>query len=170
MDKIEGSTLKNCWHDLATDQRWHVVSTLKSYIDELHEVSREYYRFPGPMGSDGPVECAGPTDVFGIRPPGPFNTSGEHIAHFNRHRNPPPLEGSLPLVLTHNDLSMRNIILGSDQKVWMINWGRSGFYPPWCEYLTMDSCAVNGEAPQDWRDYIPEVTGDWSSVEEKLWG
>jgi hypothetical protein len=164
MEKIEGSTLKNCWHDLATDQRRHVVSTLKSYIDELRSSRGSTFAF---RGSDGPVECAGPTDVFGIRPLGPFNTSGELIAHLNRHSNPPP---SLPPVLTHNDLSMRNIILGSDQKVWMIDWGRSEFYPPWCEYLTMDSCAVNGEAPQDWRDYIPEVTGDWSSVEGKLWG
>jgi hypothetical protein len=164
MEKIEGSTLKNCWHRLATDQRWHVVSTLKTYINELREVSAKYYCFPGPMGSDRPVFCQGATDVYGVMPPGPFKTSGELIAYFNELKNPPPLEDSLPFVLTHNDLSMRNIILGSDQKVWMIDWGWSGFYPSWCEYLAMGSSARNDKAPQEWRDYIPEVTGDWSYV------
>jgi hypothetical protein len=44
---------------------------------------------------------------------------------------------------------MRNIILVGDMTVWMVDWGWSGFYPPWCEHVTTINSTENDNAPQD---------------------
>ncbi|KAL4245370.1 hypothetical protein ABKN59_009481 [Abortiporus biennis] len=49
----------------------------------------------------------------------------------------PPFDESYPLVFTHNDISMRNVILGDDGKVYLVDWAFSGFYPAWMEYAAM---------------------------------
>ena len=56
-----------------------------------------------------------------------------------------PFEDSRPLVFTHNDLSMRNILLGDDWKIWLIDWAWSGYYPPWVEHFAMEEAAVNDD-------------------------
>ena len=72
---------------------------------------------------------------------------------------------SQPLVLTHNDLSMRNIIVGHDGKLWLVDWIWSGFYPPLCEYIATKSAAYNDDAPRNWWKYIPLVAGAWLKEE-----
>ncbi|KAH9911868.1 uncharacterized protein B0H18DRAFT_1057612 [Fomitopsis serialis] len=32
---------------------------------------------------------------------------------------------------------MRNIIVGDDGRLWLVDWAWAGFYPPWFEYLAM---------------------------------
>ncbi|KAI0783771.1 hypothetical protein C8Q75DRAFT_833485 [Abortiporus biennis] len=51
----------------------------------------------------------------------------------------PPFDESYPLVFTHNDISMRNVILGDDGKVYLVDWAFSGFYPAWMEYHSKSS-------------------------------
>ncbi|KAH9971786.1 hypothetical protein BJV77DRAFT_958133, partial [Russula vinacea] len=36
-------------------------------------------------------------------------------------------DDSRPLVFTHGDLSMRNIIFGTDGRIWLVDWALSGF-------------------------------------------
>jgi thiamine kinase-like enzyme len=40
-----------------------------------------------------------------------------------------PFDDTRPLVLIHGDLSMRNIIYGRDGRIWLVDWGKLGFYP-----------------------------------------
>jgi hypothetical protein len=56
---------------------------------------------------------------------------------------------------------MRNIIVGRDGKLWLVDWGWSGFYPPFCEYIATKSAAYNDRAPMSWCNYIPLITGRW---------
>lgn len=49
----------------------------------------------------------------------------------------PECEDTGPFVFTHHDLNMRNIILGDDGKIWLIDWDYSGSYPRYFEYLSM---------------------------------
>ena len=51
------------------------------------------------------------------------------------HRGFPlePFDGSQPLVLTHCDINMRNILVGDDGRLCLLDWELSGFYPPWFE-------------------------------------
>ncbi|KAG5651209.1 hypothetical protein H0H81_009476 [Sphagnurus paluster] len=78
------------------------------------------------------------------------------VAFFNEWchvpRDAPPrrrFTTDAPLVLTHNDLYPRNIILGDGGRVWMIDFGESEFYPPWFEYFSMVGVANNCLQPPE---------------------
>ena len=43
--------------------------------------------------------------------------------------NAAPFDSSLPLVFTHFDLSPRNLILDEGNRLWVIDFEFSGFYP-----------------------------------------
>ena len=60
------------------------------------------------------------------------------------------------------DLTMHNIVVGPDWKVWLVDWEWSRFYPLWFEYIAMISATVNDNGPVSWQESIPEVAGDWS--------
>jgi thiamine kinase-like enzyme len=113
------------------------------------------------MAENKPQTCVGPWMLFGDIPTGPFPTCKDLMRFVNKNSRQ-PLDDSQPLVLTHMDLTMRNIVVGSDRKVWLVDWEWSGFYPPWFEYIAMISAAVNDNGPTSWRECIPEVAGDWS--------
>jgi thiamine kinase-like enzyme len=46
-------------------------------------------------------------------------------------------DNSEPLVLTHQDLNLRNLIVGEDGHLWIIDWGWAGYHPWWFEYVAM---------------------------------
>ena len=85
---------------------------------------------------------------------GPFSSNAELVAWFNhkydvaKRMNPVikcfgglkdcgPFPEDFPLVFTHLDLVPRNIMLGDDGRIWLIDFGLSGFYPEWFEYVAM---------------------------------
>jgi hypothetical protein len=105
---------------------------------------------------------------FGYDPRGPFQTTKALANHFNRELGLAeerglrgyapvprckPLDESIftPLVLTHNDLNMRNILLDDDGMVWVVDWGWAGFYPAWFEYLGMRFAAQKDNEPLGWQ-------------------
>ena len=49
--------------------------------------------------------------------------------------NAAPFDSSMPLVFTHFDLSPRNLILDKRNRLWVIDFELSGFYPKWFEYV-----------------------------------
>ena len=51
--------------------------------------------------------------------------------------NAAPFDSSLPLVFTHFDLSPRNLILDEGNRLWVIDFQLSGFYPQWFEYAAV---------------------------------
>jgi hypothetical protein len=69
-----------------------------------------------------------------------------------------PFDDSMPLVFTHQDLTMRNIILGKDGKIWLVDWGMSGFYPLWFEHVTMVYAAERCTTSVSWNHLIPFIT------------
>jgi thiamine kinase-like enzyme len=42
-------------------------------------------------------------------------------------------------VLTHQDISPRNLILATDGRLWLIDWGDAGIYPTGFEQAAMES-------------------------------
>lgn len=79
---------------------------------------------------------------------GPFATYAEFTAWWNhkldvsQREEKAPLsvasfDDTMPLVLTHFDLVRRNLILDDANRLWVIDWGCSGFYPKWFESLGM---------------------------------
>ncbi|GBE81759.1 hypothetical protein SCP_0401320 [Sparassis crispa] len=159
MEYIEGRTLDQCWSELSHIQRLRVAQTLRGYIDQLRTLTRAV---PGTL--DGSA-CVGP--FFSAIDAEPFASYDELVDWYNhkvdvvkKMRKAPPdigtFDDSAPLVFTHQDLNMRNIILANDGTLYVIDWGWSGFYPEWMEYACM---ARYDDAPQSWKDLIPFITG-----------
>ncbi|KAK7696306.1 hypothetical protein QCA50_000960 [Cerrena zonata] len=158
MDYIPGQTLEECWPHLSIWRKLWVAWKLRSYIRQLRHIKLPQIEagVPGPLTDDicQPKGCDNP--AFGEFEAGPFSSYDEFILWLNgrflvawRFRplkgggtEPDILQADAPLVVTHGDLVPRNIILGDDGKLWVLDWGASGIYPIWLEYATMMRSAV----------------------------
>ncbi|KDQ19399.1 hypothetical protein BOTBODRAFT_153306 [Botryobasidium botryosum FD-172 SS1] len=168
MEYIEGRQLSECWSSLSFWSRLRIAFTLHQYIRQLRQIRTPYSSVPGPP-SETPQDCSGPA-YFGMRPIGPFPDCASLSHFFNdlARANPwirEPFDDSRPLVLTHNDLSMRNVIIGLDGKVWIIDWGWAGFYPEWFEYMSTQFAAENDDAPDSWWWLIPLIADPYFAQE-----
>ncbi|KDQ18694.1 hypothetical protein BOTBODRAFT_29070 [Botryobasidium botryosum FD-172 SS1] len=170
MEYIEGRQLSECWPSLPFWSKLRIVFTLRRYICQLRRIRTPYSSIPGPPGKT-PQDCTGPV-YLGFRPIGPFPDYASLSRFFNKLANrakPPinqPFDDSRPLVLTHNDLSMRNVIIGVDGTVWIIDWGWAGFYPEWFGYISSKFAAENDKAPESWWRFIPFIADPFFVQEE----
>jgi len=175
MDYIPGERLDHVWPSLSLWSKLSVAFTLRRYIRQLRQIEDSHSSVPGPV-ADYPQICD--SYMSGDKPYGPFPDYASLSAFYNRkldiakkvtypdrHGNaipcaPPdtePFDDSRPLVFTHTDLSMRNIIFGRDGRIWLVDWARSGFFPPWFEYVSMVYAAENDKAPGSWNYLIPFI-------------
>jgi hypothetical protein len=120
LEKIEGTRLDKIWPSYSPLQRFLTAWILRGYILELREASSIYHRchVPGPM-ADVPRKCHGPHFLFGGRNRGPCEQLLDYFSTRLRGGSPrfDDSYNSQPLVLTHNDLSMCNIVVGQDGKL-----------------------------------------------------
>ncbi|CAG8058019.1 unnamed protein product [Penicillium nalgiovense] len=132
MDFIPGQPLDECWNGLSRDNQGKIAAQVAEMIQEMQSIELLQ---PGPTGG-GP--CRGP--FFTDYSAGPFTDAAEMEAWFNHkldicksvHQAPKdiPLFHLTKFVLTHHDISPRNLILDQDEQVWLIDWAYSGAYPP----------------------------------------
>lgn len=187
IDFIAGERLDRAWLTLPLWSRLRVAWTLRSYVRQLRRIPVPPPLFPGPLGPE-PTECHGMglSSLPLYLQERAWTTTDELLAalkesaedHFFDHHNGqeakprPEYEDTGPLVFTHHDLNMRNIILGKDGKLWLIDWDYSGYYPRYFEYLSMHFAAraarVRSE-PSLW-SYCPFVTDAYFSVHAWLCG
>jgi hypothetical protein len=170
MDLVKnGRQLHHCWPSLSIWEKLKVISTLRCYLHQLQCIKDSLHSdTPGPLTAE-PGLCQGLQ--FGYDVKGPFPTKAALEEHFRKEHyfaedrascgySPAPNCRPLPssffatLVFTHNDINMRNILLDDDGKIWLIDWGFSGFYPAWFEYTGMRYAAHKDKEPRDWRDII----------------
>lgn len=122
----------------------------------------------GPQGDvDTAQKCQGLDMLFGDRLRCPFATSKDLFEHMNEASHPKFDGSQSPALLTHGDLSMRNIIVGHDSGG--LEWSR--FYPSWFEYIVMVSTVFNDNTPTTWMDsgkrlfdLQEENNNDWVQV------
>ena len=172
MDHTPGERLDHVWPSLSLWSKLWVALSLRRYIRQLRQLNS---LVPGPL-ADSPQKCDGP--MFGDRSCGPFPDYASLSAFYNyklniakkvtipdghgntihcAHPDTEPFDDSRPLVFVHGDLRMRNIIFGSDGRLWLVDWGMSGFYPPWFEYVSMVYAAENYRQPDSWNRLIPFI-------------
>lgn len=169
MDIIEGDTLDNAGRTLSEERLHHIAIQLADYICQLSNL--EGSRVTRTMGSwpSGPYNNL----FFDPRPVREFRFMEEFHAYWIRRLgNSTDLPQTLCAatvqnvrsVLTHGDLSPRNILVRDGQIVGVLDWETFGWYPDFWEYMSAFRGAwliqwqnalttVLGERPQMARDY-----------------
>ncbi|RAK89153.1 hypothetical protein BO79DRAFT_172300 [Aspergillus costaricaensis CBS 115574] len=144
MDFIHGTTVDRCWDDLSQEKRLDVVTQVASMLDTLHSIPlpEEYQSLPGPVGEP---RCLAYGYMFFDEGAGPFSSTRELEAWFDGRLEVGRLFKRVPddippfrfdkLVLTHQDVMPRNLILDGEGLVWLIDWGNSGIYPDGFDYV-----------------------------------
>lgn len=159
---IPGRTLAQCWSTLGFWMQFRIALTMRFYIRQLRSLTSSV---PGPLGVK-PQKCWGHHFIEGGEGPfSTYAELSEYYAarlESTRRRaeamkKPPPdltpFDNSTPLVMTHHgiffnhpsvsydlcylDLNERNIILGDDNQLWIIDWQHAGYYPEWFEYSAL---------------------------------
>ncbi|KAH9221789.1 kinase-like domain-containing protein [Leptodontidium sp. 2 PMI_412] len=138
MDYVQGQVLEDVWGELSSKAQVHIQTQIYEYMCQLRNL---HFEIPGPIG--GGV-CQG--FLFTACNAGPFKSANELEAWYNgrlavchmfrraTHIPPGAFSGTFKeLVVYHLDVNPRNIILGDGGKVWLIDWGLAGAYPPWFE-------------------------------------
>lgn len=131
MDYILGQPLDECWNSLSRDTQGRIASQVAGMIQEMQSFELQN---PGPIGG-GPCRGRFFTDYSA----GPFMDTVEMEAWFNHKldicksvqqaaKEIPPFHFT-KFVLTHQDISPRNLILDQHEQVWLIDWAYSGAYP-----------------------------------------
>ncbi|EMD37145.1 hypothetical protein CERSUDRAFT_124110 [Gelatoporia subvermispora B] len=188
MDYIKGRPLSEAWKDLSTWQKLSVAFTLRRCVRQLRRLKASPTMPPGPLSAYGPPLCDSP--IFGEiqTTRGPFSSYAEFTQFMNERHNmaldiddlPDDhasrrdlLDTSEPLVFTHQDLNPRNIILGEDGRVWIVDWAWAGFYPLCFEYVAMQRQANNevllGYRHVLWEVLIPFICGLYFKQDKWLW-
>ena len=173
--------LRVAWPSLSFLGKLKVVLTMRLYLRQLRRVQySSSSNTPGPPVPT-PLPCNGLQ--FGHDARGPFPTISaletyfwkEHsLAEYRASRGwaPPPnceplgTSAFALLVFTHNDLNMRNLLLDDHHVLWVVDWGFSGFYPPWFEYLGMRYAAEKDKDPESWHKCIGHMAEPGFKVEE----
>ena len=188
MDKVEGCTLAHVWPHYSLWQKIRVAFTLRRYIRQLRRFCKAP---PGtPPGLLARDEQGVPkarwcdiTSIFGTIHSihGPFESYAALASFANKRREWFIPEGdprrnqtfddSEPLVLSHLDLNLRNIMIDPEGRVWIIDWEWAGYWPPWFEYIATlhqsrekDVCGTDDYV---WKLLIPFICnpyykqGDW---------
>ncbi|KAG6901832.1 hypothetical protein C0995_007403 [Termitomyces sp. Mi166 len=187
MDYIPGQTLAQAWPSLSTWKKIGIAFTLRRYIRQLRHLKGSARTPPGPPSIQGPCVCHSP--MFGAVKDerGPFSSYSELSIFFNErhqmavgmanipqgvHERNKGFDDSEPLVLTHQDLNLRNVIMDDDGCLWVIDWAWAGYYPVWFEYTTMQiqnqAEHVSGTTDPFWKALIPFICGPYFT-QERWW-
>ncbi|KAH9911869.1 kinase-like domain-containing protein [Fomitopsis serialis] len=168
MDYIPGRQLSVVWPTMSLEERLCVVFTLRDYVRQLQAVRHPRSAVPGPVApGDEARTCESPVWGQLIERRGPFTSYRDFSIWCDRaqrvgidllKKKPrwttsdlrfepfDTIMGSSPFVLCHQDLNMRNIIVGDDGRLWLVDWAWAGFYPPWFEYISMKEQSENEES------------------------
>ncbi|KAJ3967778.1 hypothetical protein EV361DRAFT_806718, partial [Lentinula raphanica] len=144
-DYIEGSLLADVWSTYSIWRKLGVAFTSRRYVRQLRQLKASPTTPPGPLSADEPRSCILPPFFGPSRSErGPFASYADFASFFNKWAreayNMQYTHGggdSEALVLTHQDINPWNIIVGTDCRLWLIDWEWSGYYPPWFEYIGM---------------------------------
>ncbi|KAK2874976.1 hypothetical protein FQN49_001893 [Arthroderma sp. PD_2] len=142
MEYVNGSRLDEEWESYDKGQKDGIISQLKQYFNELRSTPGTFVGsvdlthcedqfFSDDRGSYCPFESEAAFNdglIRAVRARGSHSWA-EMVVRFikalPRHK----------IVLTHNDLSPRNILVRNAKVVAIVDWELSGFYPAYWEYV-----------------------------------
>ncbi|GLB39129.1 putative phosphotransferase enzyme family protein [Lyophyllum shimeji] len=178
---VEGVDLSEIWPSLGPWTRIKLALVLRGYIRQLRKFKLPQEGMPGPLYPGGMptnlMKCHG--HYFSDLGAGPFPSYAALSAWFDGRRrlttilNSTPdtdpvseselrFDDSMPLVLTHGDISVYNVRLGVDGKVWLFDWQLAGAYPQWFEYASI-MAYNNDRSLSGWLSFAPLIAGEYQS-------
>jgi len=142
MERVHGQTLEQLWPQLGLWATIRVGWQLRSYISSLRTITVQTSgglksgktRSEWIQGMYGPTLHASPYVFCDYLNWWLVKARPSNCEPLPRLLLSPPREH----VLVHQDLAPRNMILDSKSRLWVVDWDRSGFYPPFMEYLGME--------------------------------
>jgi aminoglycoside phosphotransferase (APT) family kinase protein len=152
MDYVSGPTVEESWDSLDSSQRESVTGQVAAIINTMQLTPLELS--PGPVGRTRDQKFEGPW--FTDSGAGPFTTLQDledwcnHkidvCIRFKQASRHAPRFRFRSVVLTHQDIAPRNLILDTQGKVWIVDWGIAGVYPPGFEQAALrEQSGWNGE-------------------------
>ncbi|KAF9029403.1 hypothetical protein BDZ89DRAFT_1014348 [Hymenopellis radicata] len=182
MDFIRGRQLAAVWGELSEEEKEQVAQTLQGYVHQLRKVDVPRRRIPGYVDEGDRAAWFMSRVVFNDDDGtlGKFATQQELVDRMNELTE---LNGSVevvgrfdasnPLVLTHNDLNGRNVLVDEDKRLWMVDWSESGFFPEFWEGLAMQLQLANEEHVQnrklsDWGKLMTMICGERQAEASKF--
>ncbi|KAI1397004.1 hypothetical protein F4819DRAFT_473439 [Hypoxylon fuscum] len=139
MDYIDGKALMDIWGHLSDIKKHDISHRIATITRTMQEKTSSII---GPAGSHPSLAFAHRNRV----PPLAMNgdTFTDHINGLVYHYNNDPLrvgnrasyvrwQNGNNFVLSHMQIEPSNIILDKNNKVWLVGWGKGGFFPPECE-------------------------------------
>lgn len=142
MEYIEGDVLQDVIDEMDDDRREKIALELQKFMTELRSFEGDLIGSVDGSPCEDPVFCA---ELGGF---GPYKTEHDFNEGLIRAMNlsqtnswvdhVTKLVRAMPshkIVLTHGDLSPRNIIVKDDKIAGIIDWEMAGFYPEYWEYI-----------------------------------
>ncbi|KAI6042305.1 kinase-like domain-containing protein, partial [Pisolithus marmoratus] len=142
MERIHGKTLEQLWPSLRLWATIHIAWQLRLFVSALRTVTSQKTGgvHSGQVcsewiqGINGPVPYASPSLFCDYLNWWLVKARPSNCAPLPQFLLPPPREH----ILVHQDLAPWNMILDLSGRLWLVDWGRSGFYPAFMEYLGME--------------------------------
>ncbi|RJE25365.1 ankyrin repeat protein [Aspergillus sclerotialis] len=162
MDRMEGTTLDVVWKELG----WFMTAKLGLQLRRFVKILRSIISPTAGSLATGECRSFWLEDRYGL----PANAGPAEIAHFFRFwanftsmrramqaSKQPQISDSPdfqlgvpmtiePLVLTHHDLTPRNLLVSPHGQLSLLDWDLAGFYPVSFEYASM----YNFNIPHNW--------------------
>ncbi|PFH57959.1 hypothetical protein XA68_14338 [Ophiocordyceps unilateralis] len=166
-----GVILEDLWPELSSEAKHDLAHDLSKIITDMRKTSQPALacdrRIPGSVFSglySLLMDKREAVTYWAVRKKPTFADFIAFLFHHFRPGVPSIVSASLAskfsltgrLVLSHGELSPRNIIVLKDKIVGIIGWECSGWYPEWWDYVKFFEARV-GPANQDWFDYAPKI-------------
>ena len=160
-DRLPGDRLSEVWADLSDEERKTIVSQLREQIGNMRSCTQSYIgrvnnrstcnlyeRIPGQFC--GPFIDEEHFDNWCLArvPDGLFGFTRKKWTRWLEKERQKPFR---KFVLTHGDLSPRNIIVDGGVVTGIVDWEKSGFWPEYAEYaFAMELSPVYQRKQDEW--------------------
>ncbi|EGY14261.1 uncharacterized protein VDAG_05425 [Verticillium dahliae VdLs.17] len=159
MDYIQGQSLDKLWSDMAVEQKKNIARQLRGMVETMRSVVPP----PHLVGSCDGTEIRDTRLHFTYHSPpcrdekafNEFLLSAlyEHVPLLVREAFSRRLRTNHRIVLSHCDLTPRNILVHDGKIKGLIDWEDSGWYPEYWEYVKF----FQRTADKDWKQYAEDI-------------
>jgi len=148
MDRIPGKTLEQLWPHIWLWESIRIAWQLRGFLRTMASVTS------GTTGGlhSGRVRSIYIDAIYGPVPHASPATFSNYLNWWLTECRPQWVRPRPDLIfspsehiLVHQDLAPRNMILDPTGNLWIIDWGFSGYYPAFMEYLGMDAVSAGAD-------------------------